>query len=42
MKDVINFKTLAAVFAVGLLGGVAGFAVSKNFTELTDPKTAKD
>lgn len=39
MKDVINFKTLAAVFAVGLLGGVAGFAVSKNFTEAKEPAT---
>lgn len=33
MKDSFNITTMAAVFAIGLLGGVAGYAVSKGVSK---------
>jgi len=33
MKESLNFKTLAIVFATGLLGGIAGVALTKNVSK---------
>ncbi|MBQ3656977.1 MAG: Do family serine endopeptidase [Bacteroidales bacterium] len=32
MKETLNFKVLVAVFATGLLGGIAGYGISKSFS----------
>lgn len=38
MKETLNFKILVAVFATGLLGGVAGYGISKAVSGGSEPE----